>query len=86
MSVDMQTIDDYREMIRSDMKLPEGTVKQAKLNNDLCAAFDIPELVAVWHEETGIPENEGLIQESGFLRILITGSRERQTAKTCNRS
>lgn len=81
MSVNRQTIDDYREMIRSDMKIPEGTVKRITLNNDLCAAFDIPELIAVWHEETGIPKNRELIEQSGTLRVLITGSRERQTVQ-----
>lgn len=51
MSVDTELADGYRAMIREDMKLNEPK-RAITLGNYLCAAQDIPELVAIWNEET----------------------------------
>lgn len=52
MSVDQELADGYRAMIREDMKLDEP-IRTITLGNRLCAAHEIPELVAIWNEETG---------------------------------
>lgn len=53
MSVDQELADSYRAVIRKDMKLPEPE-RTITLGRHLCAANEIPELVAIWHKETGI--------------------------------
>lgn len=52
MSVDRELADGYRAMILEDMKLDEP-IRSMTLGNHLCAAHEIPELVAIWDEETG---------------------------------
>lgn len=51
MSADQELADSYRAMIREDMKLDEP-IRTMTLGNHLCAAHEIPALVAIWHEET----------------------------------